>query len=344
MNRVTLTETQQRALYRDGFVVLRNAVPEEMVKAARRRLNKDIGKLRNQATGAKKLAPVREAATNTFRAAVEPVMLDLFNKTPVKKTVEAFFGGPVNPATGAQIAANYPTDPSDRVNEAGYRDCDTPFHGWVGHLDGLWNGAAPPPDIDQPFTPYRRRQWYQDPSTNGVRREYAEYGTNITNFTALVGVALSDQRVEGAGNLGLLKGAHHKVGEFFRHQRDQGGPLGPDGPDWPREHIQAPNGHGLRHYPDAVRSAFTKNAATTADGHHWPSPTLVKMAAGDAVIVHFNTPHSATRVEGPDPRLMVYFRTVPKRRAPGRAYADGLCDIWKEWRGMRGYVRGREQP
>ncbi|MDA0790540.1 MAG: phytanoyl-CoA dioxygenase family protein [Proteobacteria bacterium] len=338
MKREAPSETRQRALYRDGFVVLRSAVPREMVEAARRRLNQDMGRLRNRAAGARKLATIRQAATDLFRAGAEPVILDLFNKTPVKTTLEAFFGGPVNAATGAQIAANYPTDPSDRVNESGYRDQDTPFHGWVGHLDGLWNGATRPPEIGRPFTPHQRRQWYRDPSTNGVRREYPDYGTNITNFTALVGIALSDQRVEGVGNLGLLKGAHHRIGEFFRYQRAQGGPLGPDGPGWPREHLEAPNGHGLRHYPDAVRAAFKRGAATTEDGHCWPRPTLVKLAPGDAVIVHFNTPHSATRVDGPDPRLMVYFRTSPKRRPPGRAYAEGLCDIWKEWWGMRDYL------
>ena len=183
--------------------------------------------------------------------------------------------------------------------------------------------------------------WYRDPATNGVNRCHPEFNCNMSNFTTLAGVALSDQRQEGAGNLGLLKGAHRKLERFFREQREAGGPLGPDGPGWPREHLEAPNGHGLRHYPDAVRESYERNAAFTADGHMWPKPTLMKLAPGDAVIVHQATPHGATLIDGPDPRFMLYFRTTPKSRPEQnrRIYPEALCDIWLEWKGMHSYVK-----
>ena len=39
---------------------------------------------------------------------------------------------------------------------------------------------------------------------------------------------------------------------------------------------------------------------------------------------------------GPDPRLMVYFRTRPERpEAFKRAYPDAICNNWLEWPGMR---------
>ena len=57
-----------------------------------------------------------------------------------------------------------------------------------------------------------------------------------------------------------------KIEAFFKMQLEKGGPFGPDGPGWPRENNQAPNGHGLRHYPDAVREAF-------------------KLASGDILII-----------------------------------------------------------
>jgi hypothetical protein len=345
MPRVTLTERQQKSLYRDGFLVIRNAVPQAMVQAARRKLNMSMGQLRNRAAGAKKLASVQSAVTDTFRVGADPAILDLFNKTDARRTIEAFFGGPVETAKGAQVATTFPTEPTDQVNESGFKDSETPFHGWCGHLDGLWNGAAPVPGIGESFTAAKQRKWYQDPSRNGCFREYPALNSNLRNFGALVGIALSDQRLEGAGNLGLLKGAHHKMGQFFQQQRAAGGPLGPDGPDWPREHTEAPNGHGLRHYPEAVRNAYRRNAEVTADGTYWPMPTLVKVSPGDAVIVHFATPHSATRVVGPDPRFMVYFRTSPKRRPEQfrSVYPDALCDIWLEWRGMRKYIKAQSE-
>lgn len=182
--------------------------------------------------------------------------------------------------------------------------------------------------------------WDQEPSTNGCVKCFPEQNVNIASFTALVGVALSDQTVAGVGNLRLLKGGHLEMQKFFRWQRDQGGPLGPDGPGWDRIDTRAPNGAGLRHYPDALREAFRADAAIGADGAIWPKPTLLEMAPGDAAIVMHATPHSATRVEGPDPRLMAYFRITTARRGEGqRANANALCDIWDEWPGMQGFVR-----
>ena len=146
----------------------------------------------------------------------------------------------------------------------------------------------------------------------------------------------------------LLKGAHHEIERFFRYQRDAGGPLGPDGPNWGRIDHDAPNGGGLRHYPDAVRMAFTAGAGRTPDGKLWPKPTLLLLAPGDAAIVLHAVPHSATRVARTEPRLMVFFRITPLAR-PERnrvVYPEALCDIWREWPGMADVVaeeRDRER-
>jgi hypothetical protein len=55
-----------------------------------------------------------------------------------------------------------------------------------------------------------------------MKRCNPEFNANIQNFTALVGVALTDQRKEGVGNLGVLKGAHHAMEEFFQEQAAAG--------------------------------------------------------------------------------------------------------------------------
>jgi hypothetical protein len=63
-------------------------------------------------------------------------------------------------------------------------------------------------------------------------------------------------------------------------------------------------------YPQAVRDAMEQlhGFETTPDGHRWPKPTMVKMAAGDAVLVMHACPHGGSHVEGPDPRMQCYFR------------------------------------
>ena len=342
VKKIRLTLQQQRDIYRDGFVVLPKIIPEEMVNEARREININLSDTRTHATGAKTLAEIKTAGEILAATGSEKVILNLFNCTDVKKTVEAFFGREIKPPEGAQVAVRFPQEPGEDVNESGYKDKDTPFYGWCGHLDGLWNGGDRIPEIGKELTPHQNHKWYSDPSRNGCYRTY-DQKCNVQNFTALVGIALSDQTIEGCGNLGLLKGAHHRMGEFFQQQRDAGGPLGPDGPAWDREHSEAPNGHGLRHYPEQVRAAFREDAVQTTDGRYWPKPTLVKVKAGDAVIVHYATPHSVTRVQSPDPRFMVYFRvSAPRKKENLQVYPDALCNIWLEWRGMQNFVKAND--
>ena len=232
-----VTRSQKEMLYEDGFLVIKNIIPRELVVEARRLVNLRMGELRTLAVKGKNLALIREMAGQTFRG--NEVFLDLFNRTPLKKTLEALLGAPVPAAQDVQLAANYPTGLSDRINEAGYYDKDTPFHGWCGHLDGLWNGGARVPRIEKKMTSREKKNWYSDPSRNSCIRCYPEFNTNIRNFTALVGVPLTDQREKGVGNLGLLKGAHLRMEKIFQAQYAAGGPIGPDGPGWQRENFDA---------------------------------------------------------------------------------------------------------
>ena len=272
----TFTREQIKTFYRDGFVILRNVVSEAHVNEVRRGIFEELGNLRSQAVHAA-LRPedfqtraeyeaVNEAALATLRGGSQPSVLGLFNDTVLISIIEAALGAPVVPVKGAQLATSFPAGPGDTINESGYRDRDTPFHGWVGHLDGLWNGGSRIHQrTDRPMNESERKRWSREAGTNSVPKYNPEHRANIRNFTVLIGVALSDQRTEGVGNLGLLKGAHHAIEEFFRWQRDAGGPLGPDGPGWPRIDTSAPNFGGLRHYPDAVRDRFAQDAARSGD-------------------------------------------------------------------------------
>ena len=313
----TMSDAQKRSLYRDGFVVLAGMASAKQVAAARRQLFMSLGS-----------GKTPDGTKQEF--------LDLFNATDLAPLVAEALG-PVATAKFCQLASRFPAEPADRINEAGYPDRDTPFYGWHGHLDGLWNGAtAVHQDVKRPMTDAERKAWEGDPSRNGCRKSFPEHASNLMNFALLVAVALSDQREEGAGNVGLLKGAHHHIEAFFRRQRDAGGPLGPDGPDWQRIDTHAPNGAGLRHYPEAVRQAFAADGATSKDGRFWPRPTLLRLSPGDAALVLHATPHSATRVQASDPRFMAYFRISPLARPAANrlVHPDALCDIWSEWPGM----------
>ncbi len=355
-----VTQAQKEALYQDGFVVLPGLIPAQRVAAARRAVFVSVGRLRADALALGRdgdAAKAKQAAESTSLARGGPsrspkpkapmtgagadgVFMDLLHATPLVAVVHELIGEAL-PVRDCQLPTTFPTDPEDHINESGYTDRETPFHGWHGHLDGLWNGAtAMHQRTDRRMTDAESKAWFQDPSRNGCQRAFPEHAANVKNFTALVALALSDQTEEGSGNLGLLKGAHHEMERFFRRQRDAGGPLGPDGPGWPRIDTSAPNGGGLRHYPDAVREAFAESGTTTTDGKSWPRPTLLKMALGDAAIVLHAVPHSATRVEGTEPRLMAYFRVTSAARPEANRHVcpNALCDIWSEWPGMADVV------
>ena len=356
-----LSVEQKESFYENGFVVLRDIVPIEAANAARRLVNRGLGNLRSKAQTAAMIARaagtsidahgierIQEATLQSMRAGTDTRLMRLVAPASnLMCVIQEALGGPVREITGAQLATNFPADPGPQINESGYSDEDTPFRGWHGHLDGLWNGATSiHQDTSTPMTENEWQAWLQEPARNGGMKSYPDHGTSISNFTALLGIPLSDQSVLGCGNLGLLAGAHHQIERFFQKQRDAGGPLGPDGPEWERFDLEAPNGCGLRHYPEAVRDAFRQNATETVDGRIWPAPTFMQVKPGDAVLVLHSTPHGASRVEGPDPRFMAYFRLTSAARPASHEsiYPDALCDNWLEWKGMHeivGEVRQR---
>ena len=352
----SLSPEELQSFVEDGYVVLRDIVPRSVVETARRTFYRSIqtsltqyqrliGSLVQDSEDGSDKDTLRERAnlaSSWMRLGRHPDFCNLVNEdTDVRKLVEQAMGGPVYGFQFSQVATRFPTEPSESVTESGYRDKDIPFYGWHGHLDGLWNGSkAPHQDLTRPMSEKEWKQWNQDKGRNGVQRTYPGTGTNITNFTALLGIPLSDQSREGVGNLGLLRGAHHPISSFFRYQRSQGGPLGPDGPGWERLHREAPNGSGLRHYPEQVREQFDDEAEYTSDGRMWPKPSLIELSLGDAVLVLHAVPHSASRCEGSEPRIMAYYRISSRERPEGaRAnYIDGLCDCWHEWKGIRDSV------
>lgn len=339
-----MTPDQARRFHKDGYLILRDAVTRENALAARRLIFERLGKLRSTARETLLLAgdpkKLSEATLDVFRAGADATLMNLFTESSILPCLEASLGSPVRPVRGAQLATTFPARADDITNETGYLNKNTPHNAWAGHLDGLWNGGTPAPRAGTNIRGRHLSAWQAEPSTNGMQRTYPEFNTNIANFTALVGIALSDQRIPGCGNLGLLKGGHRHMEKFFKQQSAEGGPLGPDGPGWPREDRDAPNRHGLRHYPDEVRGHYRQSAISTPDGKIWPKPTLMRLGLGDAVIVHFSTPHGATMVTTSEPRFMLYFRCTSSARpdASLNYYPEALCDVLLEWPGVRAIV------
>ena|SRR5579883_56977 len=126
--------------------------------------------------------------------------------------------------------------------------------------------------------------------TNGMKE-----GT-IMNFTALVGVILSDLPAENAGNFTVWPGTHRIFEKYFQE-----------------------------HGPLALLEGMPKV--------EMPKPVGVTGRAGDIVIAHYMLGHGASANISPHIRYGIFFRLWHKDQS--RDSLETMTDLWKYWPGIR---------
>ena len=358
----TLTVEEKKRLYRDGYVIVKNAVSQELVEAAKNRIA-------NTAKG--EYAGAHEDLTNLVNAS---------DVTPVLHEAMGYFDPPIV----CQVGVLRPRPPGDYYNNLGYKDKDMPYFGAESHMDGLCTIGVPQEVVDG-----SREEVYKRYITSGPKGDIGrspevmghnsvplfedpEMTLGMGSFTAFAFVCLNDQTKEGCGQTALLRGAHHVTEKFFRWQYEVNQHVGPEGPGWPRLNYEAPNRCGHVYLPQMVRDKFIDDTSeSTPDGIKWPRPTQVLMEQGDACITLFHIPHSGTRNEyGTENRTNIIFRIRNKKRQPKHMvngvsdhpdrgqrgewleYETGndpwlrskfaLCNMWDEWQGMQDIVEEME--
>lgn len=356
-----LTPTEKHELYRDGYVIVKNAVSDDLVEAALRRIHdRKQGEL---------LGKAKE-------------LTDLVNASSITSVLHEAMGQ-FDPPIACQVGITPVSKPSERFNNLGYRDCDMPYYGAQSHVDGSCTIAIPQ-DVQEGCTHEVYRRYIASGPKGDLGRSADVIGHNMVplfqdremtlglgSFTSFVFVCLNDQSVPGRGQTALLRGAHHAVEEFFQWQRSVNGRIGVEGPGWPRLAYDTPNGCGLVYLPKSVRDQFVDDSSeSTPDGKKWPRPTQVLMNPGDACITVYQMPHSGTRNEnGPESRKTIIFRIRNKRRQPDKLVngitdhpdrgqrgewldyeegnnpwersKDAMCNMWDEWEGMHDVVENR---
>lgn len=357
-----LTIEDKKSLYRDGYIVVKNAVSDDLVNGA--------------------LAALKLPKRGQYLGS-EPVMTDLVNKsdiTPILHEVMGYF----DPPSICQTGISWPSQASGRFTNMGYRDVDMPYYGAGVHMDGNITIAAPqevqegtPEEIYlRHFASGPKGDLGRSPEVMGHNMvplfEDPEMTLGLGSFTAFVFVCLNDQTEEGRGQTCLLKGAHHDMQRFFRWQYETNGHLGPEGPGWPRLNHECPNRCGMNYLPPEVFEKFTdETSETTPDGRRWPRPTQILMDKGDACIAMYHIPHSGTRNErGTETRKNIIFRIRNKKRQPNVVvngvtdhpdrgqqgqwleFEEGndpwerskqaMCNMWDEWQGMADIVAEME--
>ena len=144
----------------------------------------------------------------------------------------------------------------------------------------------PSPHIDGMYTP-----------TNGVPK-----GT-IGNFTALVGVFLSDVPGPYCGNFTVWPGTHRTYERYFRE-----------------------------HGPQSLLEGMPPVDL--------PAPVQVTARAGDAVLCHYQLGHGIAGNVSPHIRYGIFFRLSHVQH--DSVHWECMTDIWLEWAGMRDFVRHAE--
>ena len=353
-----LTLEQKCTLYRDGYVILRNAVSKELVEGALRRIHE-----------------AKEGAL----LSKEKEMTDLVNASSITPILTEAMGK-FDPPIACQVGVRKVSEPSERFNNLGYREKDMPYYGAESHVDGNLTIAIPQ-EVQQGTPEEIYKRYIASGPKGDLGRSADVMGHNMVplfedpemtlglgSFTAFVFICLNDQTVEGHGQTALLPGSHHAIEKFFRWQRDTNGHLGPEGPGWPRLNHECPNRCGLVYLPEAVREQFLdEDSECTPDGKRWPRPTQILMDAGDACITVYQMAHCGTRNEhGTESRKNMIFRLRNKKRQPDKLvngisdhpdrgqrgewleYEAGnnpwerskhaMCNMWHEWDGMQEVV------
>jgi len=141
---------------------------------------------------------------------------------------------------------------------------------------------TPGPHLDGMYTP-----------SNGVPK-----GT-IANFTALVGVYLSDLAEPDAGNFTVWPGTHRLFEQYFR-----------------------------AHGPQSLLEGMPAIPM--------PAPVPITGRAGDGILCHYQLAHTAGGNGSPHIRYAVFFRLSHVEH--GRYHWECMTDIWLEWEGMREVV------
>ena len=169
-----LTTAQKRQFVEEGFIKIPGVVPKVLVDAARRAVNHSIG---NVGLGGEDMENSRSAffCAELLEA---PVILDLFNKSPIMDIAESLMGeGNVQPLTRAKPYPRFPLPLGEDAPEP------------RGHLDGIGSG------------------------TNGMAK-----GVYRRGFTAFAVVYLADVPEPYSGNFTVWPKSHRFFEDYFRQE------------------------------------------------------------------------------------------------------------------------------
>ncbi len=321
----TISEDQKTQFYHDGYLIIKRAVPLDLTRDARER----VRSLRAR------------GGTHEFQRGFQ-----FFATTPECQQgfVNMFEGSKLGECLRELIGPFTPIIACDAHNTPGADDNGFVGgdQGEMGHIDGM---MAPPPQY-YPKTVDDIVALGKDPNDPEAMHCYMTHldhtvpnpmGTpfymdpertlTIGDFTAFVGIAFSDQTQMGCGQTGVRRGFHHDTEQFFRMQRDAGGPIGYEGPGWPRvdpasiasgaPHMGMPA--ALKQPPQPRHGGFVNIKGwrdSRGNPYTWLTPVVLE--DGDAFVALHGLPHAGTANHARSTRYTAFYRV--RRFRPKNPY------------------------
>ena len=323
--KLEITDEQKSSLYRDGFLIIKHAVPIKLTRDARERVQnlRESGGTHDFQQGFQFFATTPQCQQG---------FVNMFEGSRLGECVRELIG-PFSPI----IACDAHNTPG--ADDSGFVGGD---QGEMGHIDGM---MAPPPqyyphsiddivalgkDPNDPEAMHCYMSHLDHTVQNPMGTPFyldPERTLTLGTFTAFVGIAFNNQTKMGCGQLGVRRGFHHDMEQFFRMQRDAGGPIGYEGPGWPRVEpatiasgtprmgMPAP----LLQPPQARHGGFVNIEGwrdSRGNPYTWLTPVVLE--EGDAVIALHGLPHAGTANHSRETRYSAYFRV--RRLRPNNPY------------------------
>ena len=323
--KLKVTDEQKSRLYHDGFLVIKHAVPLELTRDARERVKhlRASGGTHDFQRGFQFFATTPECQQG---------FVNMFEGSRLGECLRELIG-PFSPI----IACDAHNTPG--ADDSGYVGGD---QGEMGHIDGM---MAPPPqyypkNIDDilalgkdPKDP-KAMHCYMSHLDHTVQNPMGtpfymdpERTLTIGDFTAFVGIAFSDQTELGCGQTGVRRGFHHDTEQFFRMQRDAGGPIGYEGPGWPRvDPASVARGTPQMGMPSALLQPpqprhggyINIDGWRNSRGNPYSWLTPVVLEEGDAFVALHGLPHAGTANHSRHTRYTAFYRV--RRFRPKNPY------------------------
>jgi hypothetical protein len=305
-----LSVEQKQKFMRDGYLVLRDVVPKELTRRARRVINASLGRGVDRSRVAD-FSLLRGGKGWCPEAAKSKAAMALFHDSNAKRAVDELVGD-YWPVGSPQLALRFPgecalktatvpglTDLRSLSSDVASSSSQSAAPSLLANIaDRVLDRVAGQGTDDKYFVPPNwQRSWHID----GVKEAQAGF---VLQFSLLVGVMMSDCEDELSGNLLVYPGGHLALQRYAMERGDPSAVL-------MRDNVNRP--------PDI----------------EWPcAPKQIKAREGDVVLAHWLTPHAVSPNLSPDIRYCSYFRVASTDQMPGVFRPDAVENPWKDFRGL----------